>query len=151
MTKLELINASVMPYLKGEKPYGIKIVESAENKTTTTVCRYNNPETGACCAVGQWLKEPEKYADFFGSATMLLEKRGQDILKDEVQNILTDDEWDAVQYIHDYSVGQTSMPAIQRAIEGLEESVGKPLTEIRVLVAAQAQSVSVAKHITGEQ
>ena len=119
MTKSELINKSLLPYLKGEKPFGFDGID----------CVYYNPTTKACCAIGQWLKIPEEFAEKIGiGANELFGTYTQtEILQDEVQNILSIDEWECVQAIHDYAAKNDGFHS---ALMELEKSIGEPLPEL---------------------
>ena len=128
MTKLELINKSLLPYLTGKKPLGI--IQIGSQKTVR--CRYYNAETKASCAIGQWLKEPERFTGMLGSAPAFFQQYlPNDVLQTEVQNILTVEEWGCVQQIHDSYAMETVQLSI---ILELEESIGEPLTEIRAIL-----------------
>jgi hypothetical protein len=138
MTKLELINKSLLPYLKGEKPYGVVEVLLPGSTVKTNVCRYYIPETGASCAVGQWLKEREEFGGVKEIVSDLFRRLSQSILKDEVQNILDTDAWDDVQCIHDQmAMTRRGFYPIKHAIKQLEELIEEPLTEIRSFVFSE--------------
>jgi hypothetical protein len=129
--------------LKGEKPYGVAPREDDPFKAPEITevisfrCRYYNIKTQACCAVGQWLKNPDIYANYAGSACTLFRDFTQNILKDEVQHILSNAEWEEVQCIHDQCALKQGLLALESAILELERSIGEPLTEIRALVIAR--------------
>ena len=124
MTKKELVTQSLLPYLKGEKPFGF----DGEN------CVYYDPPTKACCAIGQWLKTPEEFVEAkigIIGADDLFGQFGQECLQDEVQDILSTREWSKVQSIHDVAACNDNF---SYTLNELEMLIDSPLPEIRAFL-----------------
>lgn len=113
-----------MPYFKDQSICGW------ENDTAT--CEYLTSD-GRKCAVGRWLKEPEKFRECDKGVRGLLMENTEDILKPEVQGVLNQYSWVRIQGIHD-EIAKTPLlvdwEEIVIRIERLQREAGTPLPEL---------------------
>lgn len=91
-TKKEFALSQIAPYYKDRSL-------CAYNREISN-CEYLTPD-GKMCVLGKNLVDPSKEEYDEESATELLGKYGEEILKPEVRGILSVEEWQNLQQIHD--------------------------------------------------
>lgn len=121
MTKKEFILETLLPYFKDPSTCALEGVN----------CSYLTTD-GNVCAVGKWMK-PGPWQFYEGSYEELIEKyEPKDFFKEEAFGMLTDDEWEKVQSVHDsLAVGAKRL---MFDIEILESVTGTNLNELKEYV-----------------
>jgi hypothetical protein len=104
MTKKELIYDALMPYLKREIPFGM-----IDGRCTYySLDEHKKP---MLCAIGRYLENPEDFAKRETDVHALFRDFSMDILKPEVRELLTAEEWFWIQKIHDrLALASASVP-----------------------------------------